>query len=236
MEKTIITYPELVDKLNAIKELGFVKTHRTGQTGIGKTLEDLLGIEENNIPGPNAAMLELKSERKNVSSMITLFTKNPKPQGANSRLYKRYGYLTPMGKQLHTTVSAQSFNQLRGKPGFKINVKEDRIELVNIKKEILGYWDKKTLKNSFETKIPKLLFVKAETRGEDADEEFWYNEAWLLSGFGFEHFVETLTEGIILVDTRIGLYPDGTKHDHGTGFRILPDKLDLCFQYRKRIV
>jgi len=32
--------------------MGFIKTHRTGYTGIGKTLEDLLGIIENNISGP----------------------------------------------------------------------------------------------------------------------------------------------------------------------------------------
>jgi len=35
-----------------------------------------------------------------------------------------------------------------------------------------------------------------------------------------------------LVDIRIGQYPDGRPHDHGTGFRVLPDKLDLCFSNR----
>ena len=54
----MIGYNELVRKLKAIKKMGYIKTHRTGNTGIGKTLEDLLGIKENNIPGPNAAMIE----------------------------------------------------------------------------------------------------------------------------------------------------------------------------------
>lgn len=44
-----MTLPELKRKLKAIKALGFVKTHRKGDTGIGKTLEDLLGIKENNM-------------------------------------------------------------------------------------------------------------------------------------------------------------------------------------------
>lgn len=57
----MIGYDELIQKLKAIKEMGYIKTHRSGNTGIGKTLEDLLGIKENNIPGPNAAMVELKS-------------------------------------------------------------------------------------------------------------------------------------------------------------------------------
>ncbi len=35
---------ELKKRLEAIRDMGFVKTHRAGGTGIGKTLEDLLGI------------------------------------------------------------------------------------------------------------------------------------------------------------------------------------------------
>jgi hypothetical protein len=76
----MITYPELLKNLKTIKEMGYIKTHRAGTTGVGKTLEDLLGITENNIPGPNAAMIELKSARKNTSSMLTLFTKSPLPR------------------------------------------------------------------------------------------------------------------------------------------------------------
>ncbi len=43
-------YSEFVEKLKEIKNRGYIRTHRSGNTGIGKTLEDLLGIEENNIP------------------------------------------------------------------------------------------------------------------------------------------------------------------------------------------
>ncbi len=234
-----MTYPELIQNLKAIKEMNYVKTHRTGNTGIGKTLEDLLGIEENNIPGPNAAMIELKSARKNASSMLTLFTKSPLPKKANSVLLEKFGYESAKGnkrKELHTTVNAIGYNQLKGKHGFKIGIKKDRINLVTAQKEIAGYWDKETLKNSFERKIPKLLYVKAETRGKGSEEEFWFNEAWLLSGFSFDNFLKLLREKVIFVDIRIGQYPDGRTHDHGTGFRIFPNKLDLCFKHREKIM
>jgi len=233
----MITYPKLVKKLKAINEMGYIKTHRTGNTGIGKTLEDLLEITENNVPGPNAAMIELKSARKNVSSMLTLFTKSPLPPGANSVLLERSGYEGRYGrKRLETTVNAINYNQLKGEPGFKIDIQEDRLNLIDIKCEILGYWDKETLKNSFERKLPKLLYVKAEARGKGLEEEFWFNEAWLLSGFDFDNFLNLLREGTILVDIRIGQYPDGRTHDHGTGFRVFPDKLDLCFSHREKIM
>ena len=234
----MIGYNELIQRLKAIKEMGYIKTHRAGNTGIGKTLEDLLGIEENNIPGPNAAMIELKSARKNAKSMLTLFTKSPLPPKANSVLLERFGYESARGnerKELHTTVNAMEFNTLKGKPGFKIDIQKGRINLITIEGEVVGYWDKETLKKSFERKLPKLLYVKAETRGIGSGEEFWFNEAWLLSGFNFDNFIRLLKDGVILVDIRIGQYPDGRPHDHGTGFRVLPDKLDLCFSHRERI-
>ena len=235
----MITYPELIEKLKEIKEMGYIKTHRAGTTGIGKTLEDLLGIKENNIPGPNAAMIELKSARKNVSSMLTLFTKSPLPQRSNSVLLQRYGYESSRGnekKELHTTVNAVRYNKLKGKLGFKINIDENGICLVKSQEEILGYWDKETLRKSFERKLRELLYVKAETKDHGSNEKFWYNEAWLLYGFNFSNFINLLSKGTILVDIRIGQYPNGKTHDHGTGFRVFPDQLDLCFQHREKIM
>jgi len=232
-------YYSILKKLKKIKKMGYIKTHRAGTTGVGKTLEDLLGIKENNIPGPNTHRIELKSARKNASSMLTLFTKAPLPPKTNSLLLKKFGYRSKRGnnrKELHTTVSTKGFNILKGKPGFKIVIKNDKINLVTIRNEIIGYWDKKTLKESFERKIPKLLYVKADSRGRNSNEEFWFNEAWLLSGFNFRNFVKLLKEGTILVDIRIGQYPDGRVHDHGTGFRVLPVKLDLCFKNREKIL
>jgi hypothetical protein len=112
--------------------------------------------------------------------MLTLFTKSPLPPKANSVLLKRFGYPSKRGndkKELHTTVSAVKFNTLKGKPGFKITIGKDRINLIAFKNEIVGYWDRETLKKSFEKKMPILLYVKADSRGTGAEEEFWYNEA-----------------------------------------------------------
>lgn len=232
-------YYSILKKLKTIKKMGYIKIHRAGNTGIGKTLEDLLSIEENNIPGPNTRKIELKSARKNTFGMLTLFTKSPLPPKANSVLLERFGYESKRGnnkKELHTTVSAKEFNTLKGKPGFKIVINKNRINLVTNKNEVVGYWDKETLKKSFEKKMPKLLYVKADSRGSGSDEEFWFNEGWLLNGFNFGNFVRLLQEGTILVDIRIGQYPDGRAHDHGTGFRVLPAKLDLCFEHREKIL
>ncbi|MFC1651265.1 MvaI/BcnI family restriction endonuclease [Candidatus Latescibacterota bacterium] len=235
----MMTFAEIAEKLRNIKKNGYYKTHRSGPTGIGKTLEDLLGIIENNIPGPNAVRLELKSARKNTGSMLTLFTKSPDPPRINSVLLGRFGYPSSKGtdsNELHTTVNARDFNSLRGSPGFKIGIESDRITLLIIGDHAVCYWPKNKLQHSFERKLPNLLYVKANARGRGINEEFWYNEAWVLSGFSFEGFIHLLQEGTILVDIRIGQYPDGRSHDHGTGFRVMPDNLDMCFDKRQRVL
>ena len=61
--------------------MGFVPNARYGNAGgIGNTLEDLLGIKENNLPIPNAAEWELKAQRLNSSSLTTLFHIEPSPR------------------------------------------------------------------------------------------------------------------------------------------------------------
>lgn len=84
------SFEKFVEKLIAIKNIGWIKTHRCGRTGIGKTLEDLLGIKENNIQSPDYGEYELKSARKNSNSMLILITKSPDAKSANSRLRNTY--------------------------------------------------------------------------------------------------------------------------------------------------
>lgn len=88
----IYTLEDFIREYSKIKEMGWVKTHRSGPTGIGKTLEDLLGIPENNIDGPDFGNYELKSCRLNSNSMLTIFTKTPQPKGAASTLRLTFGY------------------------------------------------------------------------------------------------------------------------------------------------
>lgn len=52
----IYTKESLIEKLLEIVKKGWIPNSRHGNHGgIGNTLEDLLGIKENNLPIPNAA-------------------------------------------------------------------------------------------------------------------------------------------------------------------------------------
>lgn len=72
---------ELIRRFKEIAAMGWVPNARYGNHGgIGNTLEDLLGIEENNLPIPNAAEWELKAQRLNSTSLTTMFHVEPSPR------------------------------------------------------------------------------------------------------------------------------------------------------------
>ena len=75
------TKESLKDRLREIRALGWVETRRKNNDGgVGNTLEDLLGIEENNLPLPNAGEWEIKGQRADTASLTTLFHMEPSPR------------------------------------------------------------------------------------------------------------------------------------------------------------
>jgi len=71
----------LIQEFHKIANQGWIENARCGNAGgVGNTLEDLLGIEENNLPLPNASEWELKAQRLDTSSLITLFHTEPSPR------------------------------------------------------------------------------------------------------------------------------------------------------------
>lgn len=216
------TIEEVKQQLVAIKGMGFVKTHRAHDTGIGKTLEDLLGITENNISLPDIGEIELKSKRIDTGSMLTIATKAPQPRGANRKLYEAYCRLDEDGDLcLHTTAYGSKPNNL----GFQLIFVSNRLIIDNPQK-VPAYWTMSIFDDVLKSKSNNILIVFAETKGErkTPNEYFHFIEAHLLSGMNIKKFESAIKSDRLKVDTRIGTYKSGKfkgrYHDHGTGFRI----------------
>jgi len=90
------TKKSLIKEFKKINEKGWIENRRHGNHGgVGNTLEDLLGIEENNLPIPNAAEWELKTRKLKSSSLVTLFHIEPSPRAMKlvpSLLLLKYGW------------------------------------------------------------------------------------------------------------------------------------------------
>lgn len=242
----INTLDDFISDYKKICSIGWIKTHRAGPTGIGKTLEDLLGIVENNIDGPDFGDYELKSCRINSNSMLTIFTKTPQPKGAANTLRVNFGYSSDVydndEKVLHSTLSADHFVSIAGTGHqLKITCDEEKISIVAEDGNTYAYWTREQLKKAFEKKYKgKFVYAKAQARGEGASEEFKFIDAYEVSGFDYDAFVSLLEQGKIYVDLRIGQYHGGKKngqtHDHGTGFRIKENDQPLLFKTNRKIV
>ena len=242
----IETLDDFIREYRKICSMGWIRTHRSGPTGIGKTLEDFLGIPENNIDGPDFGEYELKSCRIDSNSMLTIFTKTPQPKGAAHILRMNFGYSSDAydndEKVLHSTLSADRFVPIADTGhSLKIMCYPEKISIVAEDKKEYAYWERDLLKEAFEKKYKnKFVYAKAESRGEKSYEEFKFIEAFEVSGFNYEGFIDLLEQGKIYVDLRIGQYHDeakkGQTHDHGTGFRIKENDQPLLFTINRRIV
>ncbi len=129
----LYTKESLIASLKDIKARGWIPSLRPANAGgIGNTLEDLLGIRENNLPLPNAAEWELKCQRAGSSSLTTLFHLEPSPRALRfvpNILLPRYGW-SHQEAGLHYASSELSFRQTihglhRSDRGFMIDVDRD---------------------------------------------------------------------------------------------------------------
>lgn len=134
------TKDELVSELIKIRDRGWVENTQRGNDGaVGNVLEELLGIPNNNIPMPDATEWELKAQRMNTASLITLSHKEPAPREERivSRIllpmygwkHEEAGIRYPVGeKSFRQTMNGKTFTDR----GFKVQVNNSqrRIEVV----------------------------------------------------------------------------------------------------------
>jgi len=127
------TKKQLIDELKAICDRGpIASTGGKNDAAIGRTLEDLLGIEENNLPIPNASEWELKSKRIGSSAFTSLVHPEPSPRALKlvpQVLLPRYGWQHQQAGTVHPE-SELSFRQTltynqRTDRGFTFEIDEE---------------------------------------------------------------------------------------------------------------
>lgn len=252
----IYTKESLVEELKKIRELGWIPNARHGNVGgVGNTLEDLLEIEENNLPIPNAAEWELKCQRINTTSLITLFHMEPSPRAFRfvpKILLHRYGWQHKEAgsrygqeeKSFRQTISGHQ----RSDRGFMVIVERSQ-------RKILISFDA----NAVDTRHSDWLTSVSEQvgLGELNPQPYWgfddlrnkagtkllncfYVQADAKREHGQELFryskifilQEFNIEGLLLGIEQGFVYVDfdaRTGHNHGTKFRLRQDKLPLLY-------
>lgn len=231
-----------IDIEEALEELsakGFVKTVRSGDTGIGATLEHELGIKENNFICHdltyNDEPVELKAQRRNVSSNVTLITKSPywDPLSAK-QIIEKYGYEDCHGRPgLKVTLNANEFNS----QGLKLELDKERLNIVHKTDGVICYFVLDDVMEKIINKLSKhLLLVIADSKRESGTEFFHFNEAKYFTELSKGGFIELIKSGIIVWEFRMHIKPTGQVRDHGAGFRIKQNKIHLLYKMSKEII
>jgi len=229
---------DLDKELSRIKSLGYIKTMRKGDTGIGYTLETLLGLKETNKRGIGdisykGIPTELKSQRKKTSSMMTLFTLEAE-KGLNKDriMIEKYGYKDTMGRDgLKVTLNTSHYVPQNLK--LNINKEKDMIEIIDKDKNVLWYWNF----NKLEVKIGSLAIIFADTKGSGENEQFHFNEAYYYNELDRNKLFDMFEDSLFVVDLRMHLRSNNTVRNHGTAFRLKGiSNLDHCYNKIKKII
>lgn len=215
-------------KFDVIKKRGYIKSHRKGDGGVGNTLENELGLQENNIAGPDIEGNELKAARKGAGGKQTLFTKEGDWVVPQRDYIETYGFphTTNIGELSGQSTVTKTVN----KRGLSIVTTDDYCAVVH-GNTIIVMWDWETLVNQFEKKFPACVKVFADVEKRNGVEYFHYNEAYRFIGTDKNLFRTAIENGMIVIDIRMRTQKKIGKslRNRGTAFRVDHGNMEELF-------
>jgi hypothetical protein len=231
----------LLEKLRQIASMGWVDATKHGDTGIGHTLETLLGIEANSSKKPDFLdQIELKSSRVppsgKSSNKSTMLSKVPDWKSGPLRAVEvlgKFGAISESSgrRELYVTVADKPNRQ-----GLYL-IFDERLGAIQVRHQatdgpdaLVVTWDVTILQTELQNKNKETFWVKAERRlTKEGGEQFRYMRATrtqrpLVSNIGL-----LINDGKITLDFTLSEKSSGGVRDHGYLFRIWPKDLGLLF-------
>ena len=224
-------------KLAEVAALGYVRTMRTGDTGIGFTLETLLGIDANSSLLPDFEGVEIKAGRSRLparrrgrsAERVTLFAKTPEWGALRSRegLLDVHGYFDKDGRwSLYMSIYA-------GRPnpqGWSLRNDSDAAVLWADRHEAAQVgWAHEALEKRVREKHRECVFVTAAVDVREGVEYFWYDELTYCREASLANLLAMTAERAVGVDFAIHRTATGGARDHGFLFRAIKADLPRLF-------
>lgn len=230
---------ELLSKLKKIHAQGYVPGVRHGDTDVGMTLENLLGIKPNADKAPDYKGIELKTSRKlgkavasiSKNKKVTLFTNTPDWKRSKfdaSGILKTFGYVENGRLQLYCTVS-----NIINPQGLYLDA-HNEIDLINKAKTDkytgdVAVWALDVLKTRLAEKHHETFWIQASSRVIDGKEYFQYDFVRHTRKPNTVNLASLFDAGIITLDYAMHIKPSGGVRDHGYLFRTTSDKFPHIF-------
>lgn len=224
---------ELLNKLKTIAKKGYVKSVVNSDTGIGRTIESLLGIKMNSSKSPDYKGIELKSFRDSRNNRKSLFGKTPDWELSKFKsrveILDAFGYWEKGVFRLYNTIRGTG----RNAQGLILKIEDKKDWLVeNSDRPEIGdflVWKLETLRKELLKKHKETFWIRADSKIEDNNEYFHFTEVEHAKNPMIDKFEILVETGAITLDYPIKRMPDGKVIDKGCNFKLKSNCLDLLF-------
>lgn len=223
---------QFLKKFDEVTAKGFTPALRRGSTGIGFTLETLLGIKENNSPQGDFLGIELKSQRggsfrSSSSKKMNLFLKEPRWLDGLSHKERipKYGYVDDNGRTaLYSTATSRENSH-----GLKLTPARREL-LLSFRGDPVASWPYETLEGRLQEKLRETVFVGARTRETGDREEFHFQTVLYCREPSARRLADLISTGEGMVELRMHIKETGAARNHGTAFRIRQHSLPQLYR------
>jgi len=232
----------LKEKLDKIKNLGWIECKNKNKSVTGKTLENLLEINPDNFEIPDYNTIEIKSKVSKRENYIDLFCATPDSYVLETkRLYDKYGYIDSNNYKILNFVLYGEFlkpinNEYSAKLRIDYKNKKVIMEIYNKDNELidnLSSWSFELLEEKLCRKLNYVCLVEGDKKFSHNVLYVRYDKYKFYKLKKFSNFIRLLKRGQIRISFTLGVYKSGSKsgkmHDHGTQFSIRKENMKLLF-------
>ncbi len=226
----------LKQKLKQIREMGWIPSLRRGNTGVGYTLEEHFGVEENNDSGADLyGEYELKARRKQKKCKTSAFTQAPIWHEPIRNVIRKFGNKVDDNPDRINWYPSLSF---RPNPsGLRLKFEGDTLFIVTKEKKKLASMHLEVIKHRLKQKLKNTLMVYANTKRVDHVEHFYYDEAYLCKNISVKSIKKMFINGTIVVEPRCHLFKSTNKlRDRGMAFRLKDENLRDIYGTVEKII
>ncbi len=221
---------ELLARLKELAKAPF-PSQRSGSTGLGYTLEKLLGIEANSSKLPDYKGIELKAGRGSLNR-TTLFAQvadwNISPCKSSAEILDSYGYQREGHIKLYCTISALKPNS-QGL-SFFYEAKTDQLQELHNNATVVAIWPGLVLRKRLLEKHTETFWVDAESTFVDGVEHFQLKSVTHTRAPIVSQLIPLITSGSITMDHLIKRNEETNKvTEKGPLFKIHKRDLELLF-------
>lgn len=227
---------ELLQLLTAIAAAGPLKAVCAGDTAVGRSIEEALGIRINSSRKPDFKGIELKSGRSTIVSKetrATLFACVPdwslSALKSSRAILKRFGYEREGDFQLYCSVTTQRTNS----QGLRLRVEDAAAWLREFYArepvEEACIWKLDKLHSRLAEKHHETFWVKAKSIQRSGSEWFELHSVTHTTRPSAEQFDRLLLDGTVTLDHIIKRTPSGGAHERGPLFKVARQRLPELF-------